>query len=1002
MNYQNTAKLSKVDNWFKKAFIAHHAGKFEEAEALYRRVLQKTPSDMETLYLLGTACCQLGKHEDALRYLKKALTIAPNHPEALNNTGLAYKKQGREKEGIPYFRRALGLRPDYVDAMSNLGGALAETSEHAELNEAEQLLRRALELKPDLADAHYGLGLVLKKKDAFEEASRCFLTVLQIQPDYPEAYSDLGTIYKLWGRPEDALDCFERALALRPDFYMAQHNLGVALEELDRFEEAGAAYDRAMILDPDNLITRWNKAFFYLQQGILDKGWEAHEQRFNPKLAITLNRFPYPEWDGSSLKNKTILIYAEQGLGDEMLFASCFGDVIAMAKHCIIECEPRLATLFQRTFPTATVVGTVRDQIGWLLNMPKIDVQCAAGSLPRFVRPSLDSFPKKPDYLTPDPERLAYWRSRLTAIGPGLKVGICWRSSLRKGERKRLYSTLTQWGEIFKVPGVHFVNLQYDECTEELNEAERLFGVPVTVFPEIDLRNAIDDSAALTAACDVVISAATAVAEMAGAVGVETYRVDSFGAQWVSLGTDQMPWHPAMRLFAQTVHGDWETPLALVGKVLHDRALGIVDTTEYIALSHGVEIAVNGSPQDLSTYVLKEQRAWFDHEYGFVVKLAQQNLRMVDIGAGIGAYVLPMARRASAGRFWALTENAEETSLLFKSRTRNRLEKRVNIIKVEPDFILDAVLGQHGLGNISFVRIAPQTATPALFTGGTRFFTANSPLIMIGIAKGDKADAGILQWLTSCSYALYRYMPGVNMLVPLADMSELDSLSMNLFACKPDQAVVLEQKGFLISGGCALDDVPNAYRNDWQTYLQAMPYASSHIPVWTAMSQRVPGWEVYWMALHMFAMSKMRERAPAQRYAALQGAGNVLRALVQEQATLPRLLSLCRVLSDLGRRESALSLLNQICRLSDANPLNSMDEPCLPLDEEFSQKSFDGRVAAWTMSMILVHREMLRSPSSYFTGQDSLPILREVQACGLGDDGIARRIALISSRYMSQ
>ena len=147
-----------------------------------------------------------------------------------------------------------------------------------------------------------------------------------------------------------------------------------------------------------------------MRQGILDRGWEAHELRLTEKIGQVLIRFPFPQWDGGSLEGKTVLIYAEQGLGDEIMFASCIPDIIARAGHCIIECAPRLAALFARSFPTATVVGGERMDIGWLIGMPKIDVQVAMGSLARFVRPTIDSFPRQA-FLRPDPVAAEQWRT---------------------------------------------------------------------------------------------------------------------------------------------------------------------------------------------------------------------------------------------------------------------------------------------------------------------------------------------------------------------------------------------------------------------------------------------------------------------------------------------------------------------------------------------------------------------------------------------------------------
>jgi len=996
MNHSAKNTATKADLIFHKAFIAHQAGKLEEAETSYRKALRKTPADMETLYLLGTVCSQLGKGDEAVRYLKKSLDIEPDHPEALNNLGLALTGLRKGKEAVTYYQRALALRPDYVDALNNLGSALEILEQ---LDEAESHLRQALQLNPDFANANYNLGLVLKGKDRFEEAVQFFLRGIELEPELADAYNDLSQIYKIWGRYEEALACVDHALALTPDSYSANNNRGATLEQLGRFDEALAAYERAAILGPEQTTARWNQAFLFLRQGILDRGWEAHELRLAAGGQVA-DRFPYPQWDGSSLENKTILIYAEQGLGDEILFASCFNDMIAKARHCVIECEPRLAPLFSRSFPAATIQGGVRTEIGWLTTMPQIDVQIAAGSLPRFFRPTLESFPDKPSYLFADPQRTEYWRSRLALLGPGLKVGICWRSSLAKGERNKLYSELTQWGEAFKIPGLHFVNLQYGECAEELQEAEARFGIAITAFPELDLRNEIDESAALTACMDLVISASTAVCEMAGALGVASYRIDPYGALWDTLGcSDRIPWHPSTRLFAQPSPGDWDTPLALMGEALKDRVLGTASSVEFVRLPHGVEIAVSSSLDDLPTYVLNEQRGWFDPEYEFILGTAQPGMRIMDVGAGAGAYAIPLAQKIADGRLWAFTQTAAEINLLMQSRIRNQLEKNVDIAIAGQNLSLDAEMDMHGLDDIALLRVAAGLSNPDLIAGSTRFLSANSPLIMFGIRPGESAGMEMANRLMKHGYGLYRLVPGLGLLVPFVSAGELDAFALNLFACKPDRAELLEQRGILIRQLHLLDNLPGIDLEYWQEYLQAMPYAKNRLDRWVNAPQQEQDWEVNWMALNLFAMAKSASHSASLRYACMQAAGDVMVTLVQEHANIPRLLSLCRMLTELGKREAAVGLLNQICSLLDSGVTLPLDEPFLALTDAHTLTEPGDRLPEWLVAMILQQREWLRAFSSFFTGQESLPVLEEIQASGFGDEAVGRRIMLIRKRF---
>ena len=990
------SQTNKADQFFQKAFAAHQVGRLDEAEKSYRQALRHSPADMETLYLLGTALGELGKKDEAVKYLKKSLKIKPDHPEALNNLGLVLSGALQYKEAVTYYQRALTLRPDYVDALCNMGKALQLLGE---LDEAESHLKRALQLNPSFANAHYVLGLVLKNRDHFEEASQCFLRGLELKPNFVDAYDDLGAIYKIWGRDADALTYFNLGLSLTPKSYGLNNNRGTALESMGRLDEALTAYESAVAIDPDTLTARWNQAFLFLRQGDLERGWDKHELRLD-KTGPVSDRFPFPNWGGESLKNNTILVFSEQGLGDEILFASCFQDVIDRARHCVIECDTRLAPLFTRSFPKATIQGANRLDINWLLTAPEIDVQIAAGSIPRLLRPSLESFPDKSSYLVADPERVEYWRSRLAVMGPSLKVGICWRSSVNTGERRKEYTSLTQWEEILKVSGAHFINLQYDECSEELQEAEESFGVKITVFQELDLRNDIDESAALMSSLDLVISAGTATCELAAAIGANTWRYDPYNPpHQFCLGTDRFPWHPMMRVFKQPSPGDWDTLLAMIGEELKKTVLKGPVEVEYIQIADEVEIAVNDSIADLSTYVLKEQGRWFDPEYEFVLRIVQSGMRIVDIGAGVGAYAIPLAYKIPNGHLWAITQSAAETNLLMLSRARSHLEKNLSISISKQDLSLDSEMNRCGLIDINLVRVSIEFSNSSLFENSTRFFSLNSPLIMFGIRLGEDAGIELANHFMSYGYELFRLVPGLKLLVPLVSTDELDAFSLNLFACKPDRAELLEGQGVLIRQPKTLDSMPGIDRSDWQEYLKVMPYAKDHVNEWVNAPQKERDWEVYWMALNLFAIAKSENTPLTQRYAHLQAAADIMNTLSQEHANIPRLLTWCRILTEMGKREAAVTLLNRICSLLDSGIDLPLSEPFLALTDTHDQSQPGDRLPEWLVAMILQQREWLRSFSSFFTGEESLPVLEEIKASGFGSEIVDQRIMLIKKRF---
>ena len=561
------SKAREVEQWFREAYQHHEKGNLAGAEILYRRILAHRPNHSQVLYLLGTLESQRGNHATAHAHLSKALVLRSDWPEALNNLGLVLFNTDRLEEAESLLRQALILRPNYADALNNLAGVL-EKQGRAE--DAMDLYQRTVKLNPNSANVHYNLGLLLKRLTRLEEAALSFEHALAVDPTHFEACNTLAVILKTLNRLEEAEHWLRRALVLHPTFHDAHNNLAAVLQAQDRLEEAMEEYGRALALRPEEPLVQWNRAFILLALGRLVEGWEAYEWR---RSVFHWQPLPFPEWDGGPLVGKTLLVFAEQGLGDELLFASCFSDLVEHAEHCIFECDPRLAYLYRRSFPSATVVGTKRTDRTWIQTLPRIDVQIPAGSLARHLRPTIESFPDRPGYLIANSISSDRWRTRLAALGPGLKIGITWRSGLMREGRHHNYSRLNEWGAVFAVPRVHFINLQYDDCTEERAVVRRLFGVEIHTFPELDLFNDLDGSAALTSALDLVIAAGNAAGEIAAALGVPVWRLESHGRPWTSLGTDAFPWHPQMRVFRQMVQREWEKVLERVAADLVDWAV---------------------------------------------------------------------------------------------------------------------------------------------------------------------------------------------------------------------------------------------------------------------------------------------------------------------------------------------------------------------------------------------------------------------------------------------
>ena len=540
-------------------------GKFGEALACYRHVLNLDPNYPKAHNNLGKLLFERGHVDEGLAHIEQAIAFKPDYADAWNNHGLFRKEMKQFGKAIECFGRLLELDPNHVEGLNNMGATLLELKQY---EEAIACLDRAISLKPDYADAYNNIGVALNEKGLPDKAIPYLERALSLKPDYPAACLNLGSAYRTQARFDEAIGYYQQALALKPDYTDAFNNLGTIFEMQGRIREAIALYEQALIRTKNMPVIRWNMALSLLASGDLDRGWKEYECRWeSSNIQKDCKRpFPQPWWDGSDLAGKTILLWGEQGIGDEILFANVISDMTARAAHCVIECEPRLVGLFSRSFRNAEVIPKLNPPHPRTMQAD-IQLQSPINSCFRWLRTTIDSFPEHQGYLRPDPERVAFWKERLENLGPGLKVGICWRSMLKDSLRNMHYSQLSQWGPIFAVQGIQFVNLQYDNCRAELDEARRRFGVAIHAFDDINLKDDMDDAAALTSCVDLMVSAGTAAAAMGGATGIPVWLMYP-EYSWTMLGTDRFPWFPDTRIFAKKFDEPWDGMIERIASLL--------------------------------------------------------------------------------------------------------------------------------------------------------------------------------------------------------------------------------------------------------------------------------------------------------------------------------------------------------------------------------------------------------------------------------------------------
>ncbi|MDB5808190.1 MAG: hypothetical protein JWN94_312 [Betaproteobacteria bacterium] len=514
----------------------------------------------------GRALQSMGQHKEAVADFERALSFVATDAELLAEQAQAYLALGEAADARDCFHLALALAPDFVAARVGLARLMQEAGE---LDAALEHIRSAARLAPLDAGIHFESARIHGQCDEIEGAVGAYERGLECSPDDAAACANFGLLLlSRIGDPRRAQQYFERAIKLDPGGVEAQANLGLALQEQGQVSAAIAHYEKLIAAYPGENEYRWNRGLALLASGDYLRGWPDYEMRNARGRGAAPRNFPFPQWNGEKLATGAgLLIYGEQGLGDEVMFASCIPDLLVRQPDCLIECEPRLAGLFARSFPAAKVHGAMRDgDRRWLAEFPHIQAQCAIGSLPRLLRKSLADFPRHQGYLVADAQRVARWRTPLVNKAGNLNVGIAWRGGTRRTRGDLRSIPLGELAAIVRMPGITFINLQRNGGPE-LAEFALPFGAPVINCDEA-LAD-VDKMAALLRALNAVITVDNSVAHLSGALGVSTHLLLCHSADWRwSRGGTAAPWYPAVSLHRQQTPGDWKSALAQVTAAL--------------------------------------------------------------------------------------------------------------------------------------------------------------------------------------------------------------------------------------------------------------------------------------------------------------------------------------------------------------------------------------------------------------------------------------------------
>jgi tetratricopeptide (TPR) repeat protein len=486
-----------------------------------------------------------GQDSEAEALYRAILAIQPTHAEAHYNLGLICHMQGRTAEAIALYRDALFNRLDYVDAYSNLGTIFKDLGK---LDEAILLYRQAIALNKEASASYCNLGVALREQGKATEASAAYKAAIVMQPDHEWAYANLGAVLEEANDWNNAIRCCRRAVRINPGLALAHFNLGTSLKALNRLAEAAESFRAAIALNPDFVEAHFGLAQLLLMQDDFETGWQEYAWRLQLKdnawMRSIHDIYPRPIWTGEDLHGKSLLIYAEQGMGDAIQYARYIPLILERGATLTLAVHPPLKMLFK----AIEGVSVVALDESW----PALDFHCPMLNLPRIFETKPDSIPADVPYLRADAAKTERWRARIG--GEGLRVGVVWAGNPRqRGDRLRS-PRLAAMAPLFDVPGVQFVSLQMGAGREDI-AANPLPPHVLDLGEEIE---DFSDTAAIMARLDLVITSCTAPLHLAGALGRPTWAMIPFAPHFLwQLDRTDSPWYPSLRLYRQEQPGSY-------------------------------------------------------------------------------------------------------------------------------------------------------------------------------------------------------------------------------------------------------------------------------------------------------------------------------------------------------------------------------------------------------------------------------------------------------------
>ena len=550
-----------IDEKFQQAVAFHQAGQLAQAERMCKQILRYNSQNAEAFHFLGIIACQTGKYPVAVDLIIHAIEIDSKQSPFYYSLANALREQGKFMEAIEAYQQAIRIQPNHADAYNNLGTIFINQNR---IDDAIEAYQQAIQIQPNQGEAYYNLGNALHRQEKLEEAIEAYQQAIRIQPNYADAYNNLGVVLIDHEKLEESVQIYQKTLEIQPNYADAYNNLGNALREQGKLEESIRIFQKAIYIQPNYAEAHNNLAMTLLLKGDFKNGWKQYEWRRQcDNFPFEKRDFPQPFWEGTDPKDKSILVWTEQGIGDEIMFSSILPDLLNRNANVIVESDTRMVSLFQRSFPKIRFIPRQNPPNSQLLNTT-VDYQTPIGSLGKWFRTDKNSFIlNRNTYLRACPKKTSEIRKKYQELAKEkILIGISWKSTginQRQTYSKKKKSTLLEhWQPVLAQRNYCFINLQYGNVKQELNEFQTHNNLKIHQDEEINSLSSLDDFAAQISALDLVISTSNTTVHLAGALGKQVWTLLPHIPDWRwTLEREDTLWYPKMRLFRQHRIGDW-------------------------------------------------------------------------------------------------------------------------------------------------------------------------------------------------------------------------------------------------------------------------------------------------------------------------------------------------------------------------------------------------------------------------------------------------------------